>query len=257
MSDVDKLDNENTETQCQIDPNQYKIKIDTVTAPVGSCPWAIIQVYLGNMLHRSDWDIPNEYMRLTSKKPDNNSVYIEKSDRHGHWFPWQPTPEDLMACDWKLVKLEDCMLSFDLKIGTGKYSDTEQMWGYLADNELESGPNREGPFGTLTNLQNKTDITTFSSFVWDNVSAAIFIRVSSGNPRTSEGYQKMINLLAKNLTVTVGEVSYHLGSTTDSSIVGKQQYEFFGQYSNAEAKKLGNLLKQSVGKILHFCLNWK
>ncbi|AOM39182.1 hypothetical protein A9255_00245 [Xenorhabdus hominickii] len=63
----------------------------------------------------------------------------------------------------------------------------------------------------------------------------------------------MVALFAKNLTVTVGGTTYHLGSATDYPLTGKQEYEFVGKYIN----NLGNLLKQNEGNTLHFCLNWK
>ncbi|CDG16255.1 Thoeris anti-defense Tad2 family protein [Xenorhabdus doucetiae] len=265
MSEINKPKSKNTENECQINPDQYQIKIDAVTAPVGSCPWAIIQAYLGNELHRSDWDTPNEYMRLTSKGEDNDFAHIEKSDKHGIWLPWQPSPEDLMACDWNLLTSEtkpkptpdNCMLSFDLKVGVGSFSDSDQNWGYLADDEFASGTDHESPFGTLTNLKNKTEITTFSYFVWNNNSPEIYLRVSSGNPLTPEGYQKLVELFKKDLTVTIDGVAYHLGGSTDGYLFGKRQYEFAGKYKNDDAQKLGTLLKQHAGNTLHFCFNWK
>ncbi|REF27182.1 hypothetical protein BDD26_1929 [Xenorhabdus cabanillasii] len=70
MSDVNKLDNK----QCSFDPEQYKAhvtvsyKIDNdVSAPVGSFPWAMIQVYLGNNVRRNVWDA-NKYSRKVNCK---------------------------------------------------------------------------------------------------------------------------------------------------------------------------------------------
>ncbi|MDC9605598.1 MULTISPECIES: Thoeris anti-defense Tad2 family protein [Xenorhabdus] len=250
----------NPEKQCKIIPAQYKI--NTVTAPVGSCPWAIIQVYLGNKLHRSDWDAPGEHMRLTSQSSVDEPVYIEKSNKHGEWFPWQPTPDDLMACDWHLVNSgvkpqpADCMLSFDLAVDTGSFSNKDQMWGYLADAEFEPAGEHLGPFGTLINLQNKTIITKFSLFVWDGLNQKIFIRVSSDN--NQDGYQKLVDLFKKSLTITVDGVAYQLGGSIDSHLFGKHEYEFIGEYDNSDAKKLGSLLQQpNAGNPLPYCFNWK
>ncbi|SFN98552.1 Thoeris anti-defense Tad2 family protein [Xenorhabdus japonica] len=256
MSEVNKPENLNAEKQCKIIPAQYKI--DTVTAPVGSCPWAMIQVYLGNKLHRSDWDAPGEHMRLTSHEP----VYIEKSNKHGEWFPWQPTPDDLMACDWHLVKSgakpqpTDCMLNFDLVVGTGSFSNKDQMWGYLADAEFEPAGEHLGPFGMLTDPQNKTVITKFALLVWDGLNQKIFIRVSSDSNQA--GYQKLVDLFKQNLTITVDGVPYSLGNSIDSHLFGKHEYEFIGEYSNDDAKKLGSLLQQqNAGDSLPYCFNWK
>ncbi|WP_443256002.1 DUF7823 domain-containing protein, partial [Xenorhabdus sp. IM139775] len=55
----------------------------------------------------------------------------------------------------------------------------------------------------------------------------------------------------------VGGVPYHLGSSAAGSFIGEQQYEFVGSYNNASAQELGALLKQNVGKTLHFIFHWK
>ncbi|MDE1484319.1 Thoeris anti-defense Tad2 family protein [Xenorhabdus bovienii] len=202
MSDVNKPENADTVPKCPFDPEQYKKKVDVEVdgvAPVGSLPWALIQVYLGKTINRSNWDTPNEYIQLTAKSDGGEPIHIEKHDKHGIPETWEPTPEDLMACDWELlpkVTPVECMLSFDLEVGTGTWGHLEAMWGYLADNEL----NPTNPFGTLTNLKNTTDITNFSYFVqWDSANSdrGIYIRVSSSINQA--GYQKMVALFAKNL----------------------------------------------------------
>ncbi|MDE9447952.1 DUF2829 domain-containing protein [Xenorhabdus bovienii] len=251
MSDVNKPESQKVELKCPFNPDQYSL-----AAPIGSFPWALSQVFLGNKLHRSDWD-SKIYIYL-SDAAKNKPHYIAKSGKYGD-LPWVPEQEDLMACDWNLLKTgpkpDNCMLSFDLTIGTGKYSDSDPEYGYLADDEFKSGPAHQGPFGTLTNLQNKTDITKFSLFIWDSIEQKILVRVSSDNGQA--GFHKMEALFAKNFTVTVGSVAYPLGSAKDHPLNGKQQYEFVGLYGNDDAKKLGALLKQNVDKTLHFCFNWK
>ncbi|MDC9594456.1 Thoeris anti-defense Tad2 family protein [Xenorhabdus sp. IM139775] len=274
MSEINKPENENSENKCQINPDQYQIKIDTVTAPVGSCPWAIIQAYLGNELHRNDWDTPNEYMRLASKEENNDFVHIEKSDKHGIWLPWQPSPEDLMACDWNLLQSEpkpkpdNYMLSFDIKVGDDvqppplpNAKTIPSYWGY----------NHEGisakPFGILTNFQNETEeIGGISYFVWSEYIGvppgfgSLFINVTSGDTPILDGYQKMVELFKKDLTVTVDSVAYHLGGTTGNGgyLAGPtNQYELETSYDNTDAKKLGLLLQQNVGNTLHFTFTWK
>ncbi|AOM39937.1 Thoeris anti-defense Tad2 family protein [Xenorhabdus hominickii] len=257
MSEVNKPENDNADLKCPFNPDQYKI--DAIAAPVGTSPWALIQVYLGHQVHRSDWDAPDEYIHLVPGNGNDIAPSIQKRDKHGMLTSWQPTQEDLMACDWSFLKQDDCMLAFDLKIGTGKYSDNELDWGYLADNESAVGPAHEGPFGSLATLKNNTDIIKFSYFAWQGRSdnyRGILIGVSSGS--TQAGYQKMVELFAKDLTVSVNGVPYHLGSSTAlQNMVGQKPYEFIGQYTNDDAQKLGALLKQNVNKTLHFCFNWK
>ncbi|WP_426577113.1 Thoeris anti-defense Tad2 family protein [Xenorhabdus stockiae] len=255
MSEVNKLDNK----QCPFDPEQYKI--DTLAAPVGTSPWALIQVYLGNKVHRKDWSAPDEYIHLVPGS-GGDAPEIRKRDKHGVMTSWQPTQEDLMACDWHLMKSSskpqptDCMLSFNLVVGTGSFSNQDQMWGYLADAEFEPAGEHLGPFGTLSGLQNKTAITTFAFLVWDGLHQKIFIRVSSDNNQT--GYQKLVDLFKQNLTITVDGTPYQLGSSTDSHLYGKHEYEFIGEYGNDDAKKLGSLLQQqNDGDSLPYCFIWK
>ncbi|CDM90592.1 Thoeris anti-defense Tad2 family protein [Xenorhabdus bovienii] len=261
MSEVNKPENDNADLKCPFDPEQYKAKVtvsykidNDIAAPIGSLPWALIQVYTGKLVNRSVWNASNEYIQLTAKNDGSTPIHIEKHDQQSFPYAWEPTPEDLMACDWELVK-SNCMLEFDLKIGTGTWGGSDQDWGYLADNELK--PGNEVPFGTLTNFQNETDIIKFSYFVWYGGGGSQFISIRASSDNNQGGYQKIVELFKKELTVTVDGTPYHLGSSADSYLPGKKQYEFAGQYNNTEAQKLGALLKQNVGNTLHFCFNWK
>ncbi|MCC8365599.1 DUF2829 domain-containing protein [Xenorhabdus sp. PB61.4] len=126
MSDVNKLDNK----QCPFDPEQYNIGDNNITVPASTFSWALSLVYLGKQVHRSGWNAPIEHIRLAYKSEvgntDDGVAYIEKSDKNGYWSRWVPTQEDLLACDWKLLKsslTDNCMLEFDLNIGTGAYAD--------------------------------------------------------------------------------------------------------------------------------------
>ncbi|WP_340618332.1 hypothetical protein [Xenorhabdus entomophaga] len=162
--------------------------------------------------------------------------------------------------------LDNCIFSFDLEVGTGefRYPQGAQVLGYLADEKFVS--NGVYPFGVLTNLQNKTDITEFLFFTWCNANKAISIKVSSGN--NQDGYQKMNKFFEKSLTVTVNDEVYFLGSKiivsnnvgTDNTVenfIGMEKYEYGCQYRYFDARKLGTLLQQNVNKTLHFCLNWE
>ncbi|MBD2798389.1 DUF2829 domain-containing protein [Xenorhabdus sp. 18] len=241
---------------CPFNPDQYKI--DTLAAPVGTSPWALIQVYLGNKVHRKDWDAPDEYIHLIPGNGNDDAPEIKKRDKHGVMTAWQATQEDLMACDWKLLESaptcpEGTMLSFELKSGTSTYDPDHQDWGYLADDEFSDL--HEHPFGSLNITYNGTDIKKISLFYWENENS-VYLKVSSDN--NQEGHQKMVDLFSKDFTVTIGNVYYHLGSTTDdNSYMSKGEYEFLGLYENEDAQKLGALLKQNVGNKLNFCFTWK
>ncbi|CDG21614.1 conserved protein of unknown function [Xenorhabdus poinarii G6] len=261
MSDVNKLDNK----QFLFDPEQYRknIAIDNI-APAGSFPWAIIKVYSGGQVYRKDWSASGEYIYLVAGDGNDIAPEVKMRDKHGILISWQPAQDDMMAHDWTLLKsvpktdngepkIDNGMLSFDLTIGTGKFDDGRQNWGYLADEEWTSIG--EYSFGDLTNFQNKTDIKEFSLFVWWANHPELDIRVSSD--KTQDGYQKMKELFGKNLTVTSNGVSYFLGQATEGNKTGQKPYEFVGMYTNTDSKQLGALLKQNVGKTVHFCFNWK
>ncbi|CDG21696.1 conserved protein of unknown function [Xenorhabdus poinarii G6] len=240
MSDVNKLDNK----QCPFDLSKYKS--NDVVAPVGSVPWAIIQVYEGKAVGRTEWNSLAEYIHLSTKNDGSAPIYIEKHNKDGISEAWEPTPEDLMACDWALVKIEvkpaDCMLSFDLKVGTSQYDDG-QDWGYLTkDGHLSTD---QSTFGTLTNLQSTIGIgnilTFYSEGTHDGVFGLIELQVDT---------QNQPDLWNKNLEVVVKGSTYNLGSSSSHSTT-----DF--EYTSDGAKQLGDLLTQNVDKTLYFCFNWK
>ncbi|CAM3726536.1 DUF2829 domain-containing protein [Xenorhabdus thuongxuanensis] len=249
MSDVNKLDDK----QCPFDPDQYKI--DTLAAPVGTSPWALIQVYLGNKVHRKDWDVPDEYIHLVPGS-GNDEPEIKKRDKHGEMTSWQPTQEDLMACDWELVKPEikpkpvECMLSFDLQVGTSKvkfpYRELQsQNWGYSTVSPENDSP----PYGILTNFQ--------STIGFGNILEFCLVESPIGHftfmPLTSDT-KIQPDLRKKDFEVTVDGSTYNLGSTPSDVVIDGS--DSLGYYSDG-AKQLGDLLKQNVGNTLHFCFNWK
>ncbi|MDC9614697.1 DUF2829 domain-containing protein [Xenorhabdus khoisanae] len=259
------------EIKCPFNPRQYNL-----AAIVGSLPWALIQVYLGNKAYRTDWHAPDEYIHLVyqSGAPGGGveDTHIEIMHKPDHFESWTPTQEDLIACDWKLLKSEEpkpkpkpecpegTMVSFDLEIGK-VVDDLEELdLGFLADHALVDV--EVGPFGALTNLQNKTDIKKILQFTCayipsdaDDDPWVLDLRVSSDN--NDEGHKKMVELFKKTLTVTVDGVSYELKNQQEADEGHEGLYDYDGMYQGADVPKLGVMMKQNVGKILRFCLNWK
>ncbi|MDE9556093.1 DUF2829 domain-containing protein [Xenorhabdus bovienii] len=224
---------------------------------MGSFPWAVIQVYLGNKVHRNDWDSPNEYIHLTPESaPDsggNNLPQIEKRDKHGYLASWQPTQEDMMACDWKLLSSEDHMLVFDLTLGIG---NANSFLGYVADHAIDYLPD----FGTLNVIQNKTDIAKISLFYWncyeDEYTPPSSIRLQGSSDKNEDSYQKMIELLKKDLYVTVDGVTYNLGVPLPYPNNHNTAYTYRTWYQYADVKKLGAVMEQT-GKTKRFYFNWR
>ncbi|WP_338885174.1 MW1434 family type I TA system toxin [Xenorhabdus sp. TH1] len=255
MSDVNKLDNK----QCPFDPEQYKS--NDVVAPVGTSPWALIQVYLGNKVHRKDWDAPDEYIHLVPGS-GNDEPEIKKRDKHGGMTSWQPAQEDLMACDWSLLKSEpkpkpeDCMLSFDLVSGAHKYTDYDisefQRWGYLDGNESQKGWGGYS-FGTLTRLRTTTDIENVLLLFLDtrnDASDTLYFEVSVNQ----NNRQTVIELLSKNLYISVENKTYNLGT---AALQDYADNTLSANYTGEEANKLGEILKQTDQPPKHFVFEWK
>ncbi|KMJ44755.1 hypothetical protein AB204_12525 [Xenorhabdus khoisanae] len=121
MSDVIKPENE-----CPFDPKHYQC--DCFIAPVGSFSWALIQLKLRKRVTRSAWKncqgnnemylaITPRVNELTVEKESAYAVngvavgtqydyltHIDLRNEHGNFVPWQPTQEDMMACDWGFVE---------------------------------------------------------------------------------------------------------------------------------------------------------
>jgi serine protease inhibitor ecotin len=248
MTEVNKLDDK----QYPFNPDQYPL-----AAPIGTSPWALIQVYLGNKVNRQDWCTPDEYIYLVPAS-GNNAPEIKKRDKHGVITSWQPTQEDLMACDWSLLKIKpkpvDCMLSFDLEVGVGESDDKSSGgWGYIASRV----DNWSQPFGSLyLKPNNKIDIVEVMAAAWTTWSGGT-ISINVTTKPNQESYQNVWNLFQnKNLLVVVDDVIYKLGKSTSSKFTESGTYGFANWYFNDDAHKLGAMLQQNIDKTFYFCLNW-
>ncbi|PHM52503.1 Thoeris anti-defense Tad2 family protein [Xenorhabdus sp. KK7.4] len=252
MSDVNKLDNK----QCPFDPDQYKynekidVEVDNV-APVGSLPWALIQVYVGKLVRRNGWDAQVEYIKLLQGSTDNNVLpQIGIVDKEGT-TSWQPTQEDMMACDWILL---DYTLSFNLISGSGTYNNPSLpnepvAWGYIMN------PDWGHHFGTLNIKKNNADIAKIWAFLWNQ--GILYFDITTKPDK--ENCQKVENLFQnKSLVITVDGLAYNLGKPLprrNNSVL----YSFEFRYQNSEAQKLGTLLQQmqQVGQIKTFNCDWE
>ncbi|MDE9495511.1 DUF2829 domain-containing protein [Xenorhabdus bovienii] len=252
MSDVNKL--VNADLECPFDPDQYNIGDNNITVPAGTSAWALSLVYLGKEVHRSGWNAPIEHMRLTHKSEvgsaDDGAAYIEKSDKGGYWSRWQPTQEDLLACDWQLLESacpKDSMLVFDLNLGTLKVdSDRGQIWGYQ-----NFGTNT----GILNIIQNNIGIVNILQFdLWiDNYIGMKTLELAVSTDEKSDLEVK--NLFMHKLYITVDRVTYRLGSPNSWGQRGHTHNAHYDYNSNI-VKKLGEILKQT-GQTKRFCLTWR
>ncbi|MDC9594458.1 Thoeris anti-defense Tad2 family protein [Xenorhabdus sp. IM139775] len=273
----------NADLKCPLKPELYNINYDNgnITVPEGSFAWALSLVCLGKQVYRSGWDFAKEHIQLAygqmSIDKKGEEPYLEKSNKDGYGFSWIPTEEDMLACDWKLPESEPegYVLSFDLVVGVEENGPdprdkspeappniTPWYWGYSIYGNRSGGP--INPFGTLVNFQNGTEIEKITDFTWTQFSmedrSSLDIILSGKAPIIGR-YKKIVELFKKDLTVTVDGTAYHLGGTTGDGGYRNptsSQYEFsVSYYDNTDAKKLGLLLQQNVGKTLHFTFTWK
>ncbi|MCC8378650.1 MW1434 family type I TA system toxin [Xenorhabdus sp. PB30.3] len=262
MSDVNKLDDKN----CSFDPEKYKVTYKTtttvelsndVTAPVGSFAWAIIQLNLGKLVKRKDWDSPKQYLRFNKE-----SGYIEEYDKHDHWERWSPKQEDMVACDWLLEAMcpEDAMLIFDLKLGFEQIPAGNKWWGY------NNWGSKSIHTGTLNIIQNKIGIIDIQWFYLDvdnTIPTLLTIALQVSTDKNSD--QKVYQIFKKNFYVTVDNETYNLGirpSWGQNGLYTRNvSYTYDSRYDahnlqKLNVKKLSEILKQT-DQTKRFCITWR
>ncbi|MEQ2025612.1 MW1434 family type I TA system toxin [Xenorhabdus szentirmaii] len=246
MSGMDKpKEDKKPDLECSLNPERYKSQ--DVVAPRGSFPWIMIQLDLGWQVSRRDWSDPNEYLYLIPQSTQGNiSVpsHIGKHFKPGLSASWQPTPEDLMACDWGI----NYELTFDCILNKVVNPDGD-YFGYFGDSSAE-----------LQIFENNRGFAKILSFYWDDAkdpenSDINWIVISSGDEIIANNLSDFMSM--KSLYVTVDGVTYNLGTTgvgiRGIEHLGKAPYEFTCGYWNNDFKKLGEILKQTgERKCFHF-----
>ncbi|MDX7988644.1 DUF2829 domain-containing protein [Xenorhabdus sp. 12] len=209
MSEVNKPAMNDSDSECYFNPDWYKC--NHVVARVGSFPWALIQLQLGKKVRRRNWAV-QEYLNFVPRKIKADGQYdylshIDEYDAKGNFRPWQPTQEDMMACNWELSYL----LVFDLTLGVGTYKNNNKHtgWGYSAagsDNPWEAS------FGALNLLQNNTEVGEILEFNFDNEGYLTW-RVSYA--KNEEMRQKLYVLLKKlAITMYIDDIKYFFGGNS-------------------------------------------
>ncbi|KMJ44793.1 hypothetical protein AB204_12450 [Xenorhabdus khoisanae] len=223
MSDVIKPENE-----CPFDPKHYQC--DCFIAPVGSFSWALIQLKLRKRVTRSAWKncqgnnemylaITPRVNELTIEKESAYAVdgvavgtqydyltHIDLRNEHGNFVPWQPTQEDMMACDWAFVEeagekkepvkpeLETepkFLLKGKLTIGTALDGN---MFGYADLSNFENGYR----MGEWEEISNNTSISELIELSMSNANLnpphalAIFDDVNVVKIRSELGSKRLI-----------------------------------------------------------------
>ncbi|MDX7988626.1 DUF2829 domain-containing protein [Xenorhabdus sp. 12] len=262
----------NPEHECQMNPNDYQVA--QTIAPAGSFWWAFIQLKLGKNVRRRDW-AEKELLHFVPRRTDTDGQgdylsHMDKRNKHGNWAPWQTTQEDLLACDWVIEEVakpepDDSLLVFDLTPGmctsTASYG-YPHYYGYTASKYYGSLA-LPHVFGTLSVIQNKTEIENTVSFMWGEnnkdprFSPSLFWHVEC--QRQADGANTVGKLFKKALHVTVDGVVYVLG-TPETVVSENNGYRFDYYFSSSnkhrtDAEKLSALLKQS-GQAKRFSCQW-
>ncbi|ETS30194.1 hypothetical protein BB987_16640 [Photorhabdus temperata] len=266
MSEIMKPENE-----CPFDPKQYECHC--LVAPLGSFSWALIQLKLRKRVARSVWGDKGMYLAITPRVNDltveKDSAYavdgvavgtkydylthIDLRNEHGNFVPWQPTQEDMMACDWEFFedkakpepqpepKLETpkYSLAFDVKTEVASLSGTG-LWGAQPTN-VENN---------LTTNGRPYNIYWFGPGY--GTAAANQLRIDFKAVTGSAA--QVPDLDNKTLITTVDGKKYNLGTLTEKSSNSTGQ-EVHIHYRNGDTAELGKLLEQ-VGKTFRLHCGW-
>lgn len=269
MSDVIKPENE-----CPFDPKHYQC--DCFIAPVGSFSWALIQLKLRKRVTRSAWKncqgnnemylaITPRVNELTVEKDSAYAVdgvavgiqydyltHIDLRNEHGNFVPWQPTQEDMMACDWGFVEEKkeepvkpetkpepEYMLVLDVIPEKTTLGTNITEWGDHTNKALVTIEN---------NIVKGKDVSVVEWVEDTNEPSEGTFRINMTQLSVNKNF--LTSVTDKKLTVKIDEVEYHLGSRTEESAY------YAPHYKGSDAEKIGELLKQQLGRKLRLHLNW-
>ncbi|TDB49254.1 DUF2829 domain-containing protein [Photorhabdus khanii] len=270
MSEIMKPENE-----CPFDPKQYECHC--LVAPLGSFSWALIQLKLRKRVARSVWGDKGMYLAITPRVNDltveKDSAYavdgvavgtkydylthIDLRNEHGNFVPWQPTQEDMMACDWEFFEdavkpeLGDNMIVFDIILGVGKWAVHSNMSSFGYRNMKEYTP-IDDLFGSSNIIKNKANIEKNLEFIWTDERKSFTWKVLSDS--NEESYHKVIDLLKnKELHITVDGKIYNLGKESNGGPLDFQYVVGAMYKDSSEARELGEILKQTGETKRFYC----
>ncbi|MCC8382058.1 DUF2829 domain-containing protein [Xenorhabdus sp. PB30.3] len=255
------------EHECPFDPKQYHC--DCFIAPVGSFSWALIQLKLRKRVTRSVWvncQGNNEmYLAIT---PRVNNLAVEKDsayavdgvavgtqydylthidlrNEHGNFVPWQPTQEDMMACDWKYFEdktepepeSEQKKLKYNLVFDITRKPGDGMVFGDLKEalDVIENDITKRGPLPSVW------------SYNVDNLGRDFGFNFHKN--KNKGWFEKLDD---KTLIIVIDDKEYNLGK---SSKVLPDSKSVYYRYENSESEKVVELLKQE-GKTYRFQCKW-
>ncbi|OTA14477.1 hypothetical protein Xvie_03698 [Xenorhabdus vietnamensis] len=280
----------NPEHECPFDPKHYQC--DCFIAPVGSFSWALIQLKLRKRVTRSVWvncQGNNEMYLAITPRVNNLAVeegsayavdgvavgtqydyltHIDLRNEHGNFVPWQPTQEDMMACDWGFVEEEKKEESVkpeteskpeptleptpELKPETPKYNLV-----------FDATSKEAGINGNLRRVDKpiiiENNLTTNGSLY-----CVYWFTSQYGTSAANQlelQFEAVIGLQAyvpdlrnKTLIITVDDKKYNLGTLTEVG-TDSRGHEVHIHYRDGDTKEIGKLLEQE-GKTYRFHCEW-
>ncbi|MDE9456008.1 DUF2829 domain-containing protein [Xenorhabdus bovienii] len=261
----------NPEHECPFDPKHYQC--DCFIAPVGSFSWALIQLKLRKRVARSAWGDKGIYLAITPRVSEltveEGSAYavdgiavgtkydylshIDLRNEHGNFVPWQPTQEDMMACDWEFAEEElvkpkppvEPLYKLKARLTIGKSSPADSVSEYFgyANRTKRRDSLPVYSMGEWEEISNNTllpkDIREFSVIHTASIPPNNFAIDVKGDPKKIKEQLGLKKLIIKCL-----DKEYDLG-------VAKTEYTLALLYTKTEdSSALEELFIASVGKTL-------
>ncbi|PHM52821.1 DUF2829 domain-containing protein [Xenorhabdus sp. KK7.4] len=269
------------EHECPFEPKQYQC--DCFIAPVGSFSWALIQLKLRKRVTRSVWVNCHEnnemYLAIT---PRVNNLAVEKDsayavdgvavgtqydylthidlrNEHGNFVPWQPTQEDMMACDWqffedKVKPTPDSKPEPEVKPEPETPKTLKYNLVFDATPKAHSG----AVLGALWSFEDpvivESNLTKTYGYPYRVYWYGSQYSTSSANTIKIQFKGQIPELSNKTLIITVDGKKYNLGVLTEKSS-NSTNVETHLRYAKGDTAEFGKLLEQA-GKKYRFHCEW-
>ncbi|MBE8589152.1 DUF2829 domain-containing protein, partial [Xenorhabdus griffiniae] len=184
-------------------------------------------------------------------------THIDLRNEHGNFVPWQPTQEDMMACDWEFVEeKEEEPVKPEPKPEpipeptpeptpeTPKYNlvfdITRQPGGNMLNTEVKEA---------LDVIENDTTKRGPLPLVWSYLSYNDLNLHFTNESKDKEWFEDLGN---NALIISINDKEYNLGK---ASVIRPDSNKVAYRYENSESEKVVELLKQE-GKTYRFHCKW-
>ncbi|MBE8588540.1 DUF2829 domain-containing protein, partial [Xenorhabdus griffiniae] len=173
-------------------------------------------------------------------------THIDLRNEHGNFVPWQPTQEDMMACDWEFVEEEAA--KSEIKPETSEYN---LVFDLTTSQKYTNAYGGDVANGNLVRIEDNIGNDPIFAFYFEKNYNAITVNFSHLN--LANDMETLNNIRAKLLTITVDGTKYELGYPIEKT--DWPQPIYIPWYKGSDVEKISNLLKQE-NKKFRFHLNW-